>query len=75
MEKEISGFYGSRKTPCIVFVVNGWYCCEGSVNVNKTSQVFKLVDGVNVEELIDVDCYSSQQPINSLQQLKKFLEE
>lgn len=71
--KEISGFYGSNNTPCTVFVLNdtymNWYVVEGSVNINATYE--DLEDGVNVEELSDVDIITSAKPILSLEQLEK----
>ena len=72
MEKEINCVYGSGHTPAILFVYNGWYVIEGSVNVNKTNE--ELNDGVDVEQLTDIDCYTSTKPINSLEELKAFID-
>ena len=66
--KEVTGFYGSNNTPCNVFYYNGWYCVEGSVNVNRTSE--EVENGVNVEELSDYDCFTWSSPIESLEELE-----
>lgn len=70
---EVNGTYGSGKTPCTVFVAdngNGaWYVCEGSVNVNLCME--EVEDGVNVEELSDVDMFTASKPINSLSELEE----
>ena len=70
---EISGYYGSYKTPTTVFVAEtsrgSWYVCEGSVNVNFTPET-DLPIGVNVEELSDIDMFTAGSPINSLDELE-----
>jgi hypothetical protein len=70
---EISGTYGSSKTPCTVFVaekgVGSWYCVEGSQNVNFVYQN-ELPNGVDVEELEDLDFFYYSKPINSLEELE-----
>lgn len=65
--KEIKGYYGKNNTPCTIFVYNGWYCVEGSVNVNYTNEDIEL--GTNVEELTDLDCFTWSSPINSMDEL------
>ena len=67
MAKEVSGTYGSQKTPCTVLVYKGWYCVEGSVNVNRTHE--EIEDGVDVEELSDYDCFTWSSPIDTLEEL------
>lgn len=69
---EVNGTYGSGKTPTTVFCAETnsgltWYVCEGSQNVNATYD--KISEGVNVEELADVD-YFSGITINSLEDLE-----
>lgn len=70
---EVSGTYGSGKTPCTIFVAEErdgtkWYCVEGSENVNQTWQ--DIEDGVNVEELEDIDCFTGY-VITSLEELEE----
>lgn len=67
MKAIFTGTYGSALTPCNVFYYNGWYCVEGSQNVNRTYE--ELNDGVDVEELQDYDCFYHNEPINSLDAL------
>ena len=76
MEKEINCVYGSGHTPDICFFVDGWYCVKGSVNVNKTAQI-ELFEAsiIDVELVDDIDCSTAQKPINSLEELKEFLED
>jgi hypothetical protein len=74
---EIDGTYGSAQTPCTVFVYekrNGskWYCVEGSCNVNLTYD--DIEDGVDVEELTDVDMFTSSIEINTLNELEIAIE-
>ena len=66
---EVIGLYGSGHTDCTVFVHvdSGWYCVEGSCNVNQTDSPDLLVDGVDVEELSDVDCFTAGE-INTLEE-------
>jgi hypothetical protein len=74
---EVNGTYGSGKTPCTVFVADkgqyssAWYCVQGSVNVNKTPD--PIEDGVNVEEVFDIDTFTASKPINSLKDLEHAL--
>jgi hypothetical protein len=74
---EVNGTYGSYKTPTTVFVYENrdgstWYCAEGSVNVNLTYQFIE--DGVDIEELSDVDCFTWSSPIRSLDELIEAVE-
>jgi hypothetical protein len=75
---EVSGTYGSGKTPCTVFVADNlrwgkWYVCEGSQNVNLTYD--PIEEGVNIEDLEDTDIFTSSKPINSLRELEQAIEE
>ena len=63
----VSGTYGSQLTPCNVLVHEGWYCVEGSSNVNFTRE--ELFDGVDVETLSDEDCFTAGEGINSIEEL------
>jgi hypothetical protein len=73
----ISGTYGSSKTPCDVFVCenrNGssWYVVEGGQVVNLTYE--QLTDGVDVEEVSDVDAFTWSGPIESEEELLNAVE-
>jgi hypothetical protein len=73
----VNGTYGSSKTPCLVFVAenrNGsrWYAAEGSKNVNLTYD--EIQDGVDIEELDDVDFFTSGQEIDSEETLEEQIE-
>ena len=76
--REVDGTYGGSKTPSTIFVSDNrdgshWYVAEGSVNVNKTHD--DIEDGVDIEELSDVDVFTASKPIKSLDDLEKFLED
>ena len=75
---KIEGTYGNLKTPCVVFVYkckdgSCWYVCENSVNINKTYD--RIGDNCNVEEIEDFDIITSTEPIISLNQLKRIIDE
>lgn len=74
--KEVDGYYGSGKNESIIFVCrranNCWYAVKGSMMVNKTMSNIK--DGVNVEELEDVECFTWSREINTLNQFIKAIE-
>ena len=69
-QREVSGFYGNgkRPNPCIIFIFGGWYVVEGSQNVNYTDPA-SLVEGVNVEGLVDQDGFRADIPIESIESL------
>lgn len=72
----VSGTYGSQKTPCLVFTLlssfgGTWYCVEGSKNVNYTYE--DVDNGVDVEAIYDTDACTSQHPIESEEDLEKFI--
>jgi len=75
-EFEVQGTYGSGKTETTIFVIRErtgfWYCCEDSVNVHFTNE--ELNDGVDIEELNDVDFFTWKEPINSLEELTEAVE-
>lgn len=64
---EFSCTYGSNKTEDTGYYHNGWYCVDGSTNVNFTHD--EVSDGVDVEELSDTDAFGWSTPINSLEEL------
>lgn len=72
MEKELEGTYGSMKTPCTVLYYNGWYCVNGSKNVNRTHE--ELEDGVDVETISDYDYFSWSSKINTIEELIQAVE-
>lgn len=73
--REIDGYYGGSKTPCTVFVLGNAYCVEDSCNVNFTSEVELLVDGVDVEELHDYDCSQAKEPFGTLEEFEEYVNE
>lgn len=70
--RTINGTYGTG-TPCLVFVFDGWYAVDGSVNVNRTDDSL-LVDGVDVETLPDDDTFTWGDPIESEDDLESAVE-
>lgn len=77
MKYSISATYGSQNTPCTVFVYElperaYWYAVEGSQTVNKTYDA--VADGVDVETLSDIDCFTWSKPIESLEELQTAVE-
>jgi hypothetical protein len=48
--------------------LDGWYCVDGSLTVNRTYE--NIEDGVNVEELSDYDCFTWSSPIESEEELE-----
>jgi len=77
--KEVQGYYGvNRPNPTTILVYekrNGssWYCVEGSKNVNLTYD--EISTGTNVEELQDVDTFTWNEPINTLEELETAVED
>lgn len=75
--KEIKGYYGSGRDACTIFVyVNerrgyAYYCVENGLNLNKTTEVDKLVTGVHVEELSDIDSSTLNTECKDLWQFKR----
>ena len=67
------GTYGSGQTPCTVIALEydglTWYAVEGSVNVNLTPD--DLYDGVDVEMLEDIDCFTWPDGIHSEDDLEE----
>jgi hypothetical protein len=73
----ISGTYGRAKTPCEIFVAenrdgSSWYAVEDSQNVNLTCD--ELADGVDIEELTDVDSFTWPKGIESEEALIEAIE-
>jgi len=74
---EVEGTYGRSKNPATIFVYKqgrrNWYVAEGSVNVNCTYD--DIEDGVDIEELNDVDTFTARHPINSVEDLEMFMDD
>ena len=67
----VDGCYGSGHTDCTVFIHEGWYCVEGSSNVNFAQNHEDLDrEFVDVEDVDDSDSFSWSSPINSLEELE-----
>lgn len=71
--KELSGTYGAYETPCTIFYCDGWYCVEGSQNVNFTHEY--LENGVDVELVQDSDIITVSGGVHSLEELEQIIEE
>lgn len=74
---ELNCTYGSSKTKNTVYVYENrdgskWYAVDGSLGVNQTYD--DMEDGVNVEELSDVDTFTYSSPINSIDELIEAVE-
>ena len=75
--KEFNCTYGSGKTEDVVYVYYAhgglkWYVVDGSVNVNATYD--EIEDGVDVEELYDVDFFTAPRPVNNVNELERIVE-
>jgi len=69
----VSGTYGSDETPCDVICAENrdgstWYVVEGSGNVNLSP--CPLEDGVNVEEIADIDTFTWPDGVTTEEQLE-----
>jgi hypothetical protein len=67
--RELQGYYGRSRRPCILFEYNGWYCVEGCTNVNHSS--CDLDDGVDVESLCDDDFFTADMPVICTEDLER----
>lgn len=71
--KTVNGYYGARQTPRNVFVCYdsnySWYVVEGGTVVNCTTD--EIEDGVDVELLYDVDCFTWNKPVESEEELEE----
>jgi hypothetical protein len=73
MCNEITIYYGgsgTNKATCYVY--DGWYCIEGSTNINRTDDV--LENGTNVELVSDYDFMTADQPVESVEDLIEEIE-
>lgn len=73
----VNGTYGSGQTPAIVYTLEKdggtWYAVDGSTGVNFTYDTVE--DGVDVEELNDVDFFTSGFAIESEDDIERAVEE
>lgn len=72
---EFDCVYGSGHTRGTGYYYNGWYVVHGSTNANYTPEEIDPNGVTDVEELRDTDCYSSSRPINSLEELVRFIDD
>ena len=73
----IPGTYGNARTLCNILTYQNrdgstWYAVEGSQNVNLSPH--PLDAGTDVETVQDIDTATSNQPIETEQQLADFIE-
>ena len=69
--------YGSGNTPCNVFYCDrtNWYVIEGSKNVNRAPEGTDFENLYSVEGVMDVDCCTAGEPIESEDDLQSFLKD
>ena len=72
--KEINGFVGGiSKRPTTIFIQeteNGtWYVFEGGNCVTKTHE--QVTEGVWIDELSDFDCFTLNEPINTIEEFEQ----
>ena len=74
--REVNIVYGSNHNKGVAFVsdrrISRFYLVKGGTTVNQTYD--EIEEGCDVEELEDIDCCTSKDPINSLEEFEKFLE-
>lgn len=76
---EISGTYGSGKTPCTVLVAEtrhggAWYAVQDSQNVNYTPDASILTPGVDVETVPDTDTFTWPDGVADTEELENAIE-
>jgi len=69
--RTIEGTYGRSQTPCDIFVYGKWYVVEGSTGVNRAYSEDELFDGVDVEEISDVDFFTWSREITTEEELEE----
>lgn len=73
----IRGTYGSGKTPSDIHTAENrdgstWYAVDGSQNVNLSP--YPLEDGIDVEEIPDIDAFTWPRGIHSLEDLEEAID-
>jgi len=71
--KELDCVYGSEHQKTTLFCYKGWYVCSGTLRVHKTND--HIYTGVDIEELKGIDVFTMCNPILSLEQLRKVVDE
>ncbi len=74
-EFEFDCVYGGSHTESTGYYYDGWYVVHGGCNVNYTPDGIDPNGVTDVEELYDTDCYTSARPINSLEELVRFIDD
>lgn len=74
----VTGTYGPQKSETFVFCAtdpNGgtWYAAEGAQTVNRTFD--EIRDGVDIEELSDIDCFTWSKGIESESELENAIQD
>lgn len=78
--RTISARYGSGRNTADVYVYpqrdgSAWYAIDGSLNVNLAPDDDELQDGVNVEEIADIDTSTAGSPIDSEEALQAHVDD
>lgn len=70
-----TGCYGDLNIQCTVFVFKGWYCRKGAQTVNFTPRLItnNIPPYYNLKSYTDTDSRWSSKPIQSLDQLIRFV--
>lgn len=76
--EELTVIAGGSKHPCTCFKVtdeNGltWYVCEGGTVVNATYETIE--ENTNIETVEDVDCFTFNDAIHTLEQFEKTIQD
>ena len=75
----LRGLYGNEgDCPCTVFTTAGWYCIQGSININRAYAMWApedLPQPIHVERLDDYDGFTVQSPVESLDELVAHVED
>jgi len=75
---EINGFYGGSHTPCKIWKArmsddSTWYMVENSNIAFQTLE--EVSEGVNIEELHDLDVFTVMENVKSIEHFEELVEE
>lgn len=78
--RTVNGTYGSGRTPAEIYIYDqrdgsAWYAVDGSKNVNRAANSDDLQEGVNVEEVKDIDTCTAANAIESVGDLRACIDE